>query len=209
MYNNSQVLRIIFFCLENTFFMNIWLIFIIIFLSLFLILLAPMPIAYKIYANILANKAFALVKCGVFRLLAIQMEVMGGDLILTNPNGKMRKVKIKKPTTFQNEFVVSLFKELDITKLVAYFGCGIKSDAFLTSMSCGAVGAIFSVVGKVIKDKNNAFIFYQIEPNYNKDDLWIAVDGTFRICFLAIIFALLKSVFKNKGVNNERRKFAK
>ena len=189
-----------FFLIVNNLIMNAWLIIIILILSLFLITLSPLPISYKIYANILANKSFVLVNCGFIRFFARQIEFMGGDLILTNPNGKMKKVKIKKPSRFQNELAVSMLKELELTKLVAFFGCGIKNDAFLTSMGCGAIGAIFSSAGKIIKDKNNAFIFYQIEPNYNKDDLWIAIDGTFRICILAIMFALIKSVFKNKGV---------
>lgn len=189
--------------------MNFWLILVIVILSLFLILLAPISISYKMYISVLENKGFVLVKVAGIKAFATQLEVMGGDLILTNPNGKMQKIKIKKPSSFQNAFIFNLVKELDLTKLIVYFGCGIKNDAFLTSMSCGIVEALFCAGGKILKDKNNAFIFYQIEPNYNKDDLWIALDGTIMVCILAVLFVLIKSIFTNKGVKNERRKFAK
>ncbi|MBQ7467167.1 MAG: hypothetical protein IJS74_03765 [Clostridia bacterium] len=157
-----------------------------------LVLVYPFKFKVALHFNVIELVGFIAVKS--FGLNIISMKILideNGKLDIEI--GKRKKKKKKKPFSYSQAYFMSLARRLEVKKFELYLSYGQASDAYLTSMACGVVLMIDSMLSSILLDNyKHVKIFTDIDPIYNDDRLELsgAVVVTFSIFDTAISILL-------------------
>ncbi len=166
-----------------------------------LVIIYPFKFKLALHFNVLELVGFIAIKFLGFNLVTMKLYIdeNGKPCI---QRGKKKKKKKKKPFSYRQAYFMSLGKRLEIKKFEIYLSYGQASDAYLTSMACGVVLMIDSLLSSVLLDNyKHVKIYTDIDPIYNDDRLELsgAVVITFSILDLVVSVLLgLVNYFKVK-----------
>ena len=136
-----------------------------------LVLIYPFKFKVALHFNVLDLVGFAAIKAFGFKLLSFKIFIdeKGRIHMLF---GKKKKKKKQKPFSYTKAYFMSLAKRFEVKKFEVYLSYGQASDAYVTSMACGVVLMIDSMLSSVLLDRyKHIKIFTDIDPIYNTDRL--------------------------------------
>ena len=175
-----------------------------IFLFLFILLLSPIGVDFKLYFNPLKNKNIVMVKLLFFKILFLA-EIENGKINITDKKGEKKEVSFSALSKFQKVFFKGILKKIDVEKVFIVFKGGVKDDAYKTSMLCGGALSFLNILKIYLKNKNNVTINFNIDTNYKQDILTIGANFLFEISLFAVITSFIKALFSSKGENDGKR----
>lgn len=181
---------------------------IIILVVILVLILLSFPLGAKVffYSNLVSNANFICIKfLGLFYICK-KIDIQNGELILTSSNGDKKKIELKIPTKFQNNFFMGLIKEIGIDDLLLTFDFGSISDAFLSARVCGTAAILFSQLKVLLSAKKDVIISYKIDTNYNQDKLTLTAKAKLYFTLLGIITVFVSALFKSIGEKNGKKR---
>lgn len=186
--------------------MNIFALWIFIFLAIILLLSFPLPFKVFVYSNLIDNANFVCVKLLNIFYICKKINFQNKKIIITSANGKQSQVKIKFMGKFGNNFIFSLAKEIKIDFFKIAGEVGTEDNALSSAYLSGAVQIALSELKVFISSKKNVIISYNIGTNYHKDKLTLAFSVFFSISLGGVLLSLLMAIFKSLGDKNGKKR---
>ena len=181
---------------------------IIILVVILVLILLSFPLGVKVffYSNLVSNANFICIKLFGLFYICKKIDIQNGELILTSSNGDKKKIELKIPTKFQNNFFIGLIKEVGVDDLLLTFDFGSISDAFLSARVCGTAAILFSQLKVLLSAKKDVIISYKIDTNYNQDKLTLTAKAKLYFTLLGIITVFVSALFKSIGEKHGKKR---
>lgn len=179
------------------------------FVLLIIILTFPVKTKVVIKANVLNLSAQIFISLLGIKVLKLKVKFKGSYVYITK--GKYTYKEKLTPSNIDVVFILNFVKlvyfRLHLLELIEESEIGYSNNAMATSMAVAGVDIITK--GLLTRIKNNkkfSHIFIDNYAKYNQDCLNFKIEASITVNMFDILYSLVSSKIKSKGVKYERTK---
>lgn len=177
------------------------------FIILAVFLFVPINVRTSFKINVLKMAGEVCIKILGITFLKLKVKIKHNFVYITK-KGITYKEKLTPSNiniVFLMNFISQMYFRIKLNMLSEEGECGVKENAFTTSMLCVTIDMLFKgVFAKIKNNKKASHIFLNNGAKYNEDCLNFKFELDFNVNIIDILYTLILSKIRSKGEKYER-----